>query len=148
MIRRREDWPEVLAHYEEVSGSHELPFAWGVRDCCTLACDAFQLITGVDVMADLRGYHTALEATRRLKRFAGGGLEQAVEKIAAQFGLQEIVPGLAQRGDAVLVDVETPDGVSVALAYVCTNGMDIATMAPVGVKFLPLASGRRAWRIG
>jgi len=50
VIRRKDNWPELLGHYEDISSSHELPFQWGVRDCCTLACDAVQHITGVDVM--------------------------------------------------------------------------------------------------
>lgn len=48
------------------------PFAWGVRDCATLAFDAVQATTGRDLFADLRmAYSDARGAMQHLRRLGG-----------------------------------------------------------------------------
>jgi hypothetical protein len=50
----------------------EQPFAWGARDCCLLAADAVQRLTGRDPAHDLRGtYASAGQAVRVLRQFGG-----------------------------------------------------------------------------
>lgn len=48
------------------------PFAWGARDCCTSACDAFRVIHGIDPMGHLRDRYRGRAGAERLIRDAGG----------------------------------------------------------------------------
>lgn len=48
-------------------------FRWGVSDCCTGACDAFEILWGVDPMAPLRGYRKGVEARAWIASFGGFG---------------------------------------------------------------------------
>lgn len=48
------------------------PFEWGRSDCCTRACDVVAEVTGIDVMAPLRGrYNCARSATRLIGLYDG-----------------------------------------------------------------------------
>lgn len=69
-----------------------LTFAWGVRDCATLAADHVLALTGRDPMADLRGlYASPRAAARVLDRF--GGLVEAVD---ALIGWPRVAPSAAE----------------------------------------------------
>ncbi len=53
---------------------HDLPFAWGLRDCCMWAADAAYAATGRDLASDLRGtYWSARQAVRMVA--AKGGMQ-------------------------------------------------------------------------
>ena len=90
---RRADWPERLAEFIEARRLE--PFAWGKNDCALFAADAVNLLIGVDYAESLRGYTTERGALGKIKR--AGGLR------AFAAALPEKPPGLAQRGDVVLV---------------------------------------------
>lgn len=94
---RREDWPEALHALVDLRAA--MPFAWGYQDCCAFAAAAVEAMTGIDPMADLRGYHSRETAEAILA--AQGGLEAAV---TARLG-ETVSTALARRGDVVLVDV-------------------------------------------
>ena len=117
-------------------------FQWGSHDCCTFACDVIRDAGGVDYAAPFRGrYTTALGAARALRRFAGGGLETAAEKITQDNGLEEVPPLMAQRGDFVLIDVAEGPALGVCL------GEFLAAAGPDGAATFPLKRARRAWRV-
>ncbi len=117
-------------------------FQWGVHDCCTFACDVIRDAGGVDYAAPFRGrYRTAAGAARVLRRFAGGGLEAAAEKIAQDNGLEEVPPLMAQRGDFVLLDAAEGPALGVCL------GATFIAAGPAGAVTLPLKRARRAWRV-
>ena len=94
MTQKLTNWVHAL--HEQIEAYKTQPFAWGKHDCCTLAADCVQAMTGVDKMANYRGgYKTAAGAARKLAK--AGGMEAA---ISAELG-DSIAPALAQRGDVV-----------------------------------------------
>ncbi len=116
-------------------------FQWGENDCALFACDLVEAATGMDYAAPFRGrYRTAAGAARALRRFAGGGLEAAAEKITQDNGLEEVPPLMAQRGDFILVDVTEGPALGVCL------GETLVAAGPAGALTLPLKRARRAWR--
>ena len=144
-MTRPYDWPERMA--KALDNHREVSFAWGSHDCALFAGDVAQSICGVDFAEGLRNrYKTALGAARVLKRFAGGGLEQAAEKIARDHDCPEIAPLTAQRGDIVLAEVLVSDGLLSDSFGVCL-GERVAFATSKGFVQLPLAKARRAWRI-
>lgn len=100
-------------------------------------------MTGVDPMAWFRGrYKTRRGAYAALRRFAGGGLAEAMDRVAAERSYKRIPTRMAQRGDVVMHD--TPDGPGLG---VCVGSTFVA-IADGGVIFPPMAAASAAWRIG
>jgi hypothetical protein len=146
-VIRSDDWHTRLGdHIRAASGRS---FVWGLFDCCTFACDGILAMTGIDPMAALRGkYSTAIGAARALKGFAGGGLDEAAEHIAGLLHAPEIPVLRATRGDCVVADVTTPEGLRApALGLVAMNGRQALFAGPVGLTVIPLRDCRRAWRV-
>lgn len=63
------------------------PFAWGVSDCCTAACDVHLRLTGTDPMAPWRGTYRDARSALRLIR-AEGGLPALAARMAAAHGMR------------------------------------------------------------
>ncbi|ABF42158.1 conserved hypothetical protein [Candidatus Koribacter versatilis Ellin345] len=142
-MKRLQGWPEELARFLRERAA--VPFAWGKNDCALFACDAVMAITGVDMAADFRGrYNTKAGATKAIRRFAGGGLDQLADKIAAQQALMEVTKLNAQRGDVVLFDTAIGGP---TLGIVGLHGHMVHSVGPDGDVVLPLRCCRRAWRI-
>lgn len=148
MLERHADWPERLD--AALRTSHARRFAWGEHDCCTFACDTVLAMTGTDLMASLRGrYQDALSAARLLRQTAGAGLEAVARLQCNQYWQPEVPPRQAQRGDLVLADVITLDGLRAeALGIVALDGRCALFAALDGLQALPLLACRIAWRIG
>ena len=141
MPTRREDWPERLRAFVEAAA--RTPFAYGSHDCLLFATGAIEAMTGTDLAAAARGtYRDAEGAAAALAAFAGGGVLEAAERVAAEHGLQEIAWPLAQRGDVAVV--RTPLGPALGI---CT-GTHAAVAAPVGLAMVQMARIARAWRVG
>lgn len=112
------------------------PFAWGTNDCASFAADVAQALRGVDVLAELRGpRRTERQARRQIK--AGGSIPAALLRA----GLEDVHPGLAQRGDLVWL----MQGRQQVLA-VCWGEM-AAAPGMVGLVFEPMERAERAWRL-
>ncbi|MCZ6523770.1 MAG: hypothetical protein O7A68_07890 [Alphaproteobacteria bacterium] len=138
------DWQSRMA--EALAARRESPFAWGRHDCALFACDVAEAVCGIDFAASLRGrYGTKRGAYAALKRFAGGELEKAAERIARDHGCPEVAPLMARRGDIVLAEIAIDGGSSDALG-ICL-GEWIAFAAGRGFVQLPLTKARRAWRV-
>ena len=145
-ISRVEGWEGRLAAF--VAQARSRPHQWGVFDCCLAPCDGVREITGVDPATALRGrYKTERGALLALRRFAGGGLVETVEKIAADLGAPEVGTGFASRGDVVLV---TDPAVSRAdfggFLGLCL-GRDVAVMTLEGLRLWPLEPDWRVWKV-
>lgn len=147
-IVRKEDWPEILAEFFALRSVQDLPsatFAWGTHDCALFVCDAVRAMTAVDLAADFRfKYSSERGALRVMQTFAGGGLAELADKMAAQHGLAEVPQLMAQRGDIVLVTSESGEP---ALGIVSMNGWDIFVVGKQGLVTRPLDAAVKAWRI-
>ncbi len=146
-LHRIEGWEGRLADF--VAQARALPFQWAVFDCCSMPCQAVQIITGVDPLAELRGrYQTELGALRILRRFAGGGVTEMIEKITENLDVPEVEPPFARRGDIVLYDdlalVQGPFNAALGLCL----GRDVAVVELEGLRLWPLARASRAWAFG
>lgn len=133
---RLPDWDGRLMRLlrERAAGA----FAWGVRDCATLAADAVVAVTGRDPLAALRGRWSTARAAARVMRQVGGLERRCCELFGS--------PGpaaWAQRGDVVLVDTDRGPAVGVVAAagLIAAQGRD-------GIVWLPLAAARAAWPVG
>lgn len=141
-MKRLQGWPELLGAFLESRNAE--PFAWGGNDCALFACDAVFAMTGVDMAVEFRGtYNTLAGATRAIRKFAGGGLDQLADKIAMQLEVAEIKPLLAQRGDVVIFDTEQ----GATLGVVGLHGYLAHSVGPQGAVAVPVSACRRAWRI-
>ena len=142
-MKRLEQWPELLHDFLE--RAEVRPFGWGVVDCALFTCDAVLVMTGVDLAVDFRGeYLNVGGAVKRMRRFAGAGLEAVAAKVTAQHEMPEIPAKLAQRGDVVLVDGEKEP----ALGIVSLDAQWAVTITPQGAQKWPTLGARRAWRVG
>ena len=82
------------------------PFAWGLNDCCLLAADAVEAITGVDIAAEFRGrYRSQRGAFSAIRKVTGGAtVADAVAYCAAKHGMPELeYPLMARCGDLVVL---------------------------------------------
>ncbi|HXM32290.1 MAG TPA: hypothetical protein VN921_01460 [Chthoniobacterales bacterium] len=142
MVKRYDNWPALLDAF--VASRREMPFAWGVNDCCLFACDAVLAMTGEDLAETFRGrYSSAREAKRMLQEAGAETVGELADMIAADFGLHCIPPLFAQRGDVVLLDREHGE----SLGIVSLHGVDIWAPAEERLAEVPLREGERAWRI-
>ena len=141
---RPPDWQERMIKALKLKQS--LPFSWGSHDCALFACDIVQAICSVDFALLFRGkYETEKEAHKVLKAFAGGGLEQVIEKLAKEHDCKEVPILKAQQGDIMLAEVLTPGDVFRDSLGICV-GERIAFASKKGLVQLPLSSAKRAWR--
>lgn len=118
------------------------PFTYGYNDCCMFAFDAALAMTGVDIGEQFRGkYDSDLSASKLIIRFTNGGnLGDLIEKLAIQYGLPEVKPLFARRGDIVLIPSEPRK----ALGIVDMNGWNVVGPYP---RIVELNEIERAWRI-
>lgn len=136
---RPEGWEGRLARL--LMKAHGERFAWGVHDCGTVAARVVQLLRGHDVSEYFDGHYEDQESYEAWAKLEGG-LDKVTEAIAKRYGIEEINPRLAQRGDIVFVD--RPGGG--ALGVIGMNGM-IQITGPKGASYLQPKRASRAWRL-
>jgi hypothetical protein len=134
-MTRLEYWPQILADFMAAA---DRPFEWGAWDCGLFSAACVQAMTGVDIAAEFRGRYKTAKGARRVMR---GTMGEMMTRVAATYGMPEIRPSLAQRGDMVMID--TPDGEALGICI----GATIACLSPFGLLFLPMTRARRAWRV-
>lgn len=138
-LTRRPDWQSRLSAYI-VAAAHR-PFQYGVQDCGLFVAGAIEAMTGVDVAAELRGYRNRTQAYDAIRRVCGRRRMDAVaDHLARQFGIEEIPPAFAQRGDAVQRQAGS-------LGIVAMHGTELLTPYKDGLLRLPMSRALRAWRI-
>lgn len=145
-MKRRHDWPEQLAAHLHAARLEK--FGWGWFDCCIFPADGVLRMTDTDIAADLRGYTDGPGALRALKRFAGGTLPQAMERIAANHKLIRVRTNDMQRGDLAMVNAEdfAADPAFGGILALCMGPM-IAIASEQGLVYIPKAAVRVAWHI-
>lgn len=147
MAGRRDGWEAALA--EQIAAARPLPFGYGEgqNHCCLFAGNVVLAITGVDPIRWFRPsgtlrYRTERGAYALLRRFAGGGLAEAMGRVAAECGFCAIPPRRAGRGDVVLHATQDGDGLGI-----CTGRTFAAVCWPRGLEFRPMKDALAAWRI-
>jgi len=134
VLNRLPDWPERLATF--IEARRTMPFRWGQNDCCLLAADAVEAITGHDLAAPWRGtYATEAEAETLLASL--GGMEALVQSV----GLHSVRSAYAQRGDVALVEVGNTRALGVVL------GTTVAVPGPDGLNFAPIGTAKATWAV-
>lgn len=124
----------------------DVPFAWGVHDCCLFPADAILALTGVDIADDFRGkYHDEASAFALIQSVTGGStVADAAAWCANKHGLVELqYPLMAQRGDLVVVQ----NGENLIAGLVHLNGKHVVSIAESGPVPLSILSIVRAWRV-
>jgi hypothetical protein len=144
MLLRRDDWAARL--HQAVEAARRTPFGYGSHDCLLFAATAVLDMTGVDLAAEVRGtYHDAEGAAAALAAFAGGGMIEAVEKIAARHAIETIPWQFARRGDVVLVETVAGPALGVCVgAHAAVAALGQRT----GIAFVGMSEAMRAYRIG
>ena len=142
-MERYPDWPERLAEY--VANGTRARFRWGEVDCCLWACGGIEAMTGIDPAAPLREtYSDEAGAERALRRFAGRGLLETVERLATEHGKARLAsPLYARRGDLVMAEGpgRCPDALGLCV------GATAVFLTPRGRRSVALNDALAAWRI-
>lgn len=146
-LRRKENWPQLL--FEAIEEKKHARFQPGTHDCCISACDIVERMTGVDVATEFRDYDDKESMEATLEKH--GGVEAIAESVTIEYGLYEIPPSMAQRGDLLMLDFKgvpnAPDGV--VMANVDLDGSHAIACGYKGWTRVPIkACAKRAWRVG
>lgn len=128
---RHTDWPERLANL--IEARRTLAFAWGENDCAAFAAAAIDAVAGRAV--DLPAHASEFEALRQIATH--GSLVAATALVLGE----PVAPGLARRGDVVVVPNEGREVLAVCLGLTC------AAPGPDGLTFVPAALAVACWRI-
>jgi len=136
-LKRLPNWTISLA--EQFRQAETRTFEWGSFDCALFACDCVWAQTGEDPAAEFRGKYATQEQAE-----AFGSVSAIAERIAAQFGLSEIGPTHAGRGDVVLIDNQTAQG---ALAVIDFTGSYAVCPGSNGLIRVRRHRWQRAWRV-
>jgi hypothetical protein len=142
-LKRTPHWPTREYHDFLLSRARQ-PFEWGTNDCASFAADGIRAITGVDIMAELRGYTSNVGAMQKIQDVTGASsLEDALAWCANKHDMTERQHVLmAQRGDLVLY--HNGDG-SIAAGLVSLTGRDVVSPGDGGLLRTPLSSIHRVW---
>ncbi len=140
-LTRLEDWEvrlgEVLlkAHFGNVQ--YEL--------CGLFVADAIEAMTGVDVAVAFRQCKSKREVA---KLFGKSTTREIADTVAAEYGINEIDPAFAQRGDVLAI--EQPDGQEESLGMLDLRGTGVACVTPSGVNLAPIETVHvlKAWHVG
>lgn len=134
---RLPDWPERLS--EIIDASRHKPFIWGEHDCCLFAMDCVEAMTGVDLAEPFRGYKGKKQGFMVLKEH--GGVKGIAESVADKFGIEEIDPAFAGRGDVCLFNIGQGDSLGIrAGEWIYAPGLE-------AIAAMRLSLAKRAWRI-
>jgi len=133
-IKRLPGWEFALAAC--IESARNRTFRWGVFDCGLFVCECVDAITGVDMGEQFRGYSTLLGAWRSIK----GDMESTAVSVARAYGLREIPPMRASRGDVIYLNPGE-------LAIVGLDPKVAIGATSKGLAVIPRSRWVRAWRV-
>lgn len=146
--RRKENWPNLL--HDFIHERKTQPFSWKIQNCCFFACDWIRLCTGVDPAKGLRVKGSTVKGAATLLKTMGG-VEGIATARCLKHGFPSISVNFAQRGDIVLVDLNSFNNPTVNAVEDNSLGIVVGTEAAFvgrnGLLFLPVTACRLAWRI-
>lgn len=134
---RCDGWPAALS--AEFAAWQNRGFSWGEWDCISFCRAMGARLCGVDPLGDLPGYASERQALRELRRL---GYASAVDLVSAH--LVEVAPGMARRGDWVLIPTDSLLG----CAFGVNMGRQSAHMDIDGLVMVDAAATARAWKVG
>jgi hypothetical protein len=142
-LKRLPGWQGALDCF--LTAHRDSRFQYGIWDCCLFACDAIEVMTGVDVAAQFRDrYHTRTEALRAIREYTGKVSVRAVaERVTAAYEMPRVEILRAQRGDLVLVRRSR----DYSLGIIALNGTDVITVTPHGLQRIALSNAVCGWRV-
>jgi len=130
------------------------PFKWSANDCCSFAFDSIESITGVDVGEVFRGrYRGRGKAFKLLEEHSGGSIAETWEKLADEYGMEQIEPSELKAGDVATIKIKPLDPVAGRLS----NGISVGVKAFTRGFVSPGKDGLvlnenpevvKAWRVG
>ena len=132
-MSRNADWVDQM--FATIEAHADLPFEWGVNDCCIFVARVIDAMTGSVIEADLSAEYSD-EETALAFIASHGSLEAAVSVF-----LGDPVPGMAMRGDAVLLDGGDGPAMGIMLGDV------IAAMGPNGFVYVPRGEALMRWAV-
>ncbi len=143
MLTRFVNWESLLDNF--FLANRERAFLYGRWDCCLFAADAIQVMTGVDVATKFRGrYDSANTAIRRIREYCGHrSVARIAEKLAQEHSMEQAAPGLARRGDMIVV--KRPRDYSIGI--LALNGAQIVIPGKKELLRIPLSFAVTAWRV-
>ena len=106
--RRFDDWPTRLA--EAIDAERSIPFEYGVSDCSMFAANIIRAIRGDDIFGRYRGRYKTKRGAYSITR---GNPTNWVDRVGVDFGLIEIDPAYAQRGDLVAIENNGDPGLGI-----------------------------------
>lgn len=140
-VKRFPNWPARLL--EAIAEKANTRFSPGEHDCCISACDIIERMTGTDIAANFRHYHTKKEMLSTLEEH--GGVKAIAERVMREYDCEEIGISLAGRGDMALLDIIGGD----TLGIVDMDGIHAVAPGAKGWEHVPIkVNASRAWRIG
>ena len=101
MLTRLPNWQSLLSAYLVTAAAE--PFAYGRFDCGLFVAGAIDAMTGVDVVPGIRGeYGNRRAAFAQVQLLCGASTMEALAScLTARYGMAEVVPLMAHRGDVV-----------------------------------------------
>jgi hypothetical protein len=132
---RHANWAMRLEGFLQKNAAR--PFQYGEWDCCLFVCSAIDAMTGTDPGWEFRGKYDSAKTARRF-----GKVEKIAETVTARYGMKEVQPGFAQRGDLVMIKRSWDR----SLGIISVSGL----ITVVGEQGLILATRQdvvRAWRV-
>jgi len=132
-MSRNADWVDQM--FATIDAHTDLPFEWGVNDCCIFVARVIDAMTGSVIEADLSAEYSD-EETALAFIASHGSLEAAVSVF-----LGDPTSGMAMRGDAVLLDGGDGPAMGIMLGDV------IAAMGPDGLVYVPRGEALMRWAV-
>ncbi|WP_374764258.1 DUF6950 family protein [Yunchengibacter salinarum] len=144
-VRRPVGWQAAL--FRAVSARQGAAFAYGRFDCCTAAADCVDAMTGIDLMAGLRGrYRSAAGACRLIREGGARDLFDLVHQRAASAGFPPISPLHAGQGDLLLARVAIPDACRGQAVGICMGRVGFFA-GQTGWTGVPVSQCNHAFRV-
>lgn len=140
-MKKLQDW---VSRFEKVVlDAENKEFDWVEHNCFTFASQCFEAITGQSLVAEAPKITSKRKALSIMSKY--DGIEGCLLAVAEIFGLAEVSPLFAKRGDPVLVEL---DGEQLfATVDLTGRGVLVIRDDGLGLIRLELSEIKRAWSI-
>ena len=130
------NWPQDLSRF--CLAHSDTPHEWGEWDCVIFCAKAVEIMTGEDLIADIRGnWTTKVGAARVIKN---NGFDSLGDMVASR--LEEKPLPFIGRGDLVLCNGEDGEFIAIVMGHNCV------APGPNGLNSVPMSYAERGFKIG